>query len=119
MKLVLKNGTSYTVLDSSTSTSISLETELSQLQTIKDTFTIDNLSTFKFTTDDGILMGEYNDKKYTYLEYKNDIATFYLRGVHVLEKENKSLQEQIDEITFAILPEIVASIEENQTEGEV
>lgn len=119
MKIVLKNGTSYTVLDSSTSSSFSLETELSQLQTIKDTLTIDNLSTFKYTTDDGVLMAEYNDKKYDYLEYKNDIATFYLKGVNVSEKERRSLQEQIDEITFIILPEILESIEESQTGGEV
>lgn len=119
MKLVLKNSTSYTVLDSSTSSSFSLETDLSQLQMIKDSLTIDNLSTFKFTTDDGVLMAEYNDKKYDYLEYKNDIATFYLKGVNVSERERRSLQEQIDEITFVILPEILESIEESQTGGEV
>lgn len=111
MKLVLKNGTSYTVLDSSTPNSISLETELSQLQTIKDTFTIDNLSTFKFTTDDDVLMGEYNNKQFDYLEHKNNITTFYLKGVNVSERERKSLQEQIDEITFIILPEILESIQ--------
>lgn len=109
MKLVLKNDTSYTVLESSTSNSFSIETELSQLQTIKDSLTIDNLSTFKFTTDDDILMGEYNDKKYSYLEYKNGIATFYLRGVSALERENKSLQEQIDELTSVVIPEILGS----------
>lgn len=119
MKIVLKNGTSYTVLESSTSNSISLETELSQLQTIKDTFTIDNLSTFKYTTDDDILMGEYINKQFDYLEYKNNIVTFYLKGVNVSEMERRSLQEQIDEITFVILPEILESIEESQTGGEV
>ncbi|WP_310604806.1 hypothetical protein [Anaerosporobacter sp.] len=117
MKLVLKNGTSYKVLECSTSNSIAIEVELTQLQAIKDSFTIDNLSAFKFTTDDGVLMGEYSDKKYAYLEYKNGIATFYLRGVNVLEKESKSLQEQVDELTSVIIPEILATVVQSQTEG--
>lgn len=119
MKLILKNSTSYTVLDSSTSDKISIEAEIAQLETIQNTLTIDNLSTFKFTTDEGTLMGEYKDKKYNYLEYSNGIAMFYLASVDVSEKERRSMQSQIDELTTVIIPEILGIITESQAGGEV
>lgn len=119
MKLVLKNSTSYTVLDSSTSEKISIEAEISQLETIQSSFTTDNLSTFKFTTDDGTLMGEYKDKKYNYLEYSDGIATLYLASVDISEKERRSMQSQIDELTTVIIPEILGIIIESQMGGEV
>lgn len=119
MKIVLKNNTSYEILDSSTENVIHIETELSNIELIKNTLTEENLSVYKFTTDTDELISEWQNKKLDHLEYSGNVASFIFSNVDIQEKGQKSLQDQIDEITYTIIPEILGLIDILMNGGEV
>lgn len=106
MKIVLKDKTTFDVLE--TSTSYVLEVEYSsvvEIEELRSALTNSNLSKFSFTDEKGFLIGEFTDSiftgsvSYTVTDSGAFHATFVLRSKSSEEKQ----AEEIEAVKAAIL----------------
>ena len=98
MKIKLKNDTTITVLESTTSTVIKAEfPNVTELDAFRAELTNDNLSEFQYLTEDGTVMGRYENYVLENTSYtvKDDVytATFAIRQLTDTEIRLNALEE--------------------------
>lgn len=98
MKIKLKNDTTITVLESTTSTVIKAEfPNVTEMDAFRAELTKDNLSEFQYLTEDGTVMGRYENYVLENTSYtvKDDVytATFSIRQLTDTEIRLNALEE--------------------------
>ena len=98
MKIKLKNDTTITVLESTTSTVIKAEfPNVTEMDNFRAELTKDNLSEFQYLTEDGAVMGRYENYVLENTSYtvKDDVytATFSIRHLTDTEIRLNALEE--------------------------
>ena len=106
MKILLKDKTTFDVLETSTTYSVEVEyATVEEIEVLRASLTNENLSKFSFTDDEGNMIGSFEgcvfsgNVSYTATDSGTYRATFSLRMKTVEEKQ----AEEIKELKEAIL----------------
>lgn len=117
MKILLRDKTTFDVLETSTVYSVEVEyTSVTEIEELRAALTDINLSKFSFTDDEGNIIGSFEGRVFSgSVSYNGTTdgtyrASFILREKSVEEKQediNKMLQEAILELSDAVYGEEV------------
>ena len=106
MKILLKDKTTFDVLETSTTYSVEVEyTSVSEIEKLRAALTNENLSKFSFTDDKGNIIGSFEgcvfsgNVSYTVKENGNYHASFAIR----MKTKEETQAEEIEALKAAIL----------------
>lgn len=106
MKILLKDKTTFDVLETSTTYSIEVEyTSVSEIEKLRAALTNENLSKFSFTDDEASIIGSFENcvfsgnVSYTVKENGNYHASFAIR----MKSKEETQAEEIEALKAAIL----------------